>query len=52
MAARLTGDRDQPELLTPYMRNWLGYHRRQAQEMGVPVLDTSQGIIEKLSTSC
>jgi hypothetical protein len=34
MAARLTGDRDQPELLTPYMRNWLGYHRRQAQEMG------------------
>jgi tRNA uridine 5-carbamoylmethylation protein Kti12 len=42
MARRLSEDRDQPELLTPDMRNWLAYLRNQAQEMGVPILDTSR----------
>ena len=38
---RLTDERTQPELATRRMDSWARYLYEQAQEMGVPVLDTS-----------
>ncbi|MBA2709638.1 MAG: hypothetical protein H0U57_03475 [Tatlockia sp.] len=41
MVYRLTHKRDQPELLTPEMSNWLKFLRQQANELGVPIIDTT-----------
>lgn len=41
MAYRLTHKRNQPELLNEDMRNWLKFLRKQAQEQGVAIIDTS-----------
>lgn len=41
MTRRLTEGRNQPDLLTSDMKNWLKFLRNQASEMQVPILDTS-----------
>lgn len=41
MAYRLTHKRNQPELLNQDMRNWLKLLRKQAQEQGIAIIDTS-----------
>jgi adenylate kinase family enzyme len=38
---RLRGSRAQPELASPEMDAWAGHLRRQAQELGIVVLDTT-----------
>lgn len=40
MERRLIEDRGQPELVTEDMRHWLKFLRKQAHELGVPILNT------------
>ena len=47
MARRLTHDRNQSELLTPDMRNWLKYLRNQALEFNAPIINTTQLILKE-----
>ena len=44
---RLTDDRKQPELATRRMDSWARYLHEQAQQMGVPVLDTSGRTVDQ-----
>jgi hypothetical protein len=39
---RLVANRNQPELANVTMMNWAGYLRREAQEAGYEILDTSR----------
>lgn len=41
MTYRLTHLRNQPELLTEDMKNWLNYLRNQAKEFNVPIINTA-----------
>jgi hypothetical protein len=41
MAQRLTEKRKQPELVNDQMKNWLLFLRNQANELEIPVIDTS-----------
>ncbi|MFC1616498.1 hypothetical protein ACFL21_05125 [Patescibacteria group bacterium] len=41
MAYRLTHHRNQPELLSEDMKNWLKFLRNQAKELSVSILDTT-----------
>ena len=41
MGKRLAGSRDQPELFTTDMKNWLQYLRAQAQELWISIINTS-----------
>ncbi len=41
MIKRLTEDRNQPELLTQDMKNWLNCLRKQAKKFKVNIIDTS-----------
>lgn len=41
MASRLIHQRGQPELLNDDMKNWLKFLRKQAVELSVPVIDTT-----------
>jgi hypothetical protein len=41
MAQRLIEKRKQPELVNDKMKNWLLFLRNQANELKIPVIDTS-----------
>lgn len=41
MAQRLAGERGQPELFTSDMKKWRQYLRKQAEELRVEIIDTS-----------
>ena len=41
MTQRLGKDRNQPELVTADMKNWLKFLQKQAGELQVPIIDTS-----------
>jgi hypothetical protein len=43
---RLVTERRQPELANPEMMNWAAYLRREANEAGCDVLDTSEISLE------
>lgn len=50
MVHRLSFKRGQPELITDDMKNWLKYLRKQADEMKIPVIDTSDLSEEEVLT--
>ena len=50
MGKRLSHNRQQPELFTPQMRNWLRFLRNQAEEFGALRLDTSKLSMEEILT--
>ena len=41
MEKRLTKDRNQPELVSQDMKNWLSFLRKQGMSFGVKIIDTS-----------
>ena len=43
---RLVAIRNQPELANATMMNWAAYPRREAQEAGYEILDTSKMLLE------
>ena len=45
-ARRLIANRNQPELANATMMNWAAYLRREAQEAGYEILDTSRAPLE------
>jgi len=47
MIKRLVEDRKQPELANQDMKNWLKYLRRQAQELGIPIINTSKSNLDE-----
>ena len=42
MKKRLIEDRKQGELVTDDMKNWLRYLRKQAKDLGIDIIDTSE----------
>lgn len=42
MAHRINNLRDQPELFTQDMKNWLRFLRKQAQDMGIGIINTTK----------
>ena len=48
MEQRLVQHRNQPELWNENMKNWLQYIRSQAQQLDVPIIDTSHYKKEEL----
>ena len=51
MRKRLVNDRNQPELFTPEMLNWLKFLRNQASEFNATIIDSSnlskEGLLQK-----
>jgi hypothetical protein len=45
-SSRLVANRNQPELANVTMMNWAAYLRREAQEAGYEILDTSRAPLE------
>lgn len=51
MAQRLATYRNQPELLTTGMKNWLVYLRHQAHSLGIVIIDTSNSTKDEVTKS-